>query len=73
VGWYLAAGVEDRVETAPGERQDALVGGPVAAKRLDAVGVLAGQPAVEGRDLVSSAERVAHERASDERRPADDQ
>jgi hypothetical protein len=37
VGRYLAAGVEDRVETAPGERQDALVGGPVAAKRLDRI------------------------------------
>jgi hypothetical protein len=73
VGRYLPAGVEDRVEMTPGERQDALVGGPVAVKRLDAVGVLAGQPAIEGRDLVSPAERVAHERAPDERRPADDQ
>jgi hypothetical protein len=72
VGRYYAAWVDDRVETAPGERQDALVCGPVAAKRLDTVDVLTGQPAIEGRDLVSPAEGVGHDRAADERRSAND-
>jgi hypothetical protein len=70
---YQAARVDDHVETTPGERQDTLVCGPVTAKRLDAVDVLAGQPTIEGRDLVSPAEGVAHDRASDERRSANDQ
>jgi hypothetical protein len=60
VGRYLAARVKHRVETVPGERQDALVGRPVAAKRHDSVDVLAGQPAIEGRDLVSPGECVAY-------------
>jgi hypothetical protein len=70
---HHAAGVDDSVELPPGERRDPRVGGPVAAQRLDTVGVRAGQPSVEGRDLVSPRERRAHDRASDERRAADDQ